>query len=339
MPLLVVAPKASVAGKVTTPIPWRKASLRIDLGELLARYQMISFSDAWWSKFLDVARAIGARQPEDLVLVLTSETAGTLSPGRTRYSRRPFSEPQSWKDVIDWERSNPGEVGGSGALGLNTIMRPAAQALGLSAKEWWRIPDIADGDPKALDYTQAYFQYIKRLRGVMRPFTDATELYLANAAAGLLGNKLTDSTIVYSGANAQANKALMNAQGTVTVGDLAKSLRSLAVAGPGYLSAAPYLAQLRDYMGRTGTSYSLPAYGTGEAPFKRVGYSTDAPYDPSAGTDAINAANDASPARPDQKLAMEMTAAQDIPLGLDNGVLLAGGAVVALGWIWWKSRH
>lgn len=293
---------------------------------------MISFSDAWWKRLVEVARAIGARQPEDLVLVLTAETAGTLSPGRTKYARRPSNEPQSWKDVLAWESANPGTFGGSGALGLNTIMRPAAQALGLSAKEWWHIPDIADGDPHALDYTQAYFQYIKRLRGINRPFTDATELYLANAAAGLLGNTLKDSMIVYSGSNAQSNPQLMNAQGTVTVGDLAASLRKIAVAPPGYLSAAPFLAQLQDYMTRTGTTYSPAPTYEGEGTFKRVSYDPGAKYDPSAGTDAINAANAHDPPRPDQKMAMELTAAQEIPLGADH-IVLGGSALVAVIWL------
>lgn len=290
----------------------------------------MGFSDPYWQRFTQVARNIGARRVEDLILVLTAETAGTLDPRRTKWSRRPYARPAAWSDVVKWE-SEKGES--SGALGLNTIMRPAAQAMGLSAPEWWDIADIAAGDPKALDYTERFFNSIRSWRGLDRPFVDAVELYLANAAPGLLGSQLTPKTIVYSGTAAAQNPGLQGPDGNVRIENMQKALLGIATNTPQQgISAKPFLDDYASYVARTGDVYKGPRIDPVEKPIQRVDYEKPQPYTPFDvdGLDQINQANQTKPTHPNLVFARQIVAAQDIPLGHDALFVTA----IFAGFVW-----
>lgn len=296
----------------------------------------MSFPDAYWQRINQVASNIGARQAEDLILVMTAETAGSLDPRRTRYSRRPMTRPKSWKDVIAWESDHPGES--SGALGLNTIMRPAAQSMGLSAPEWWDIADLGPGDPKALDYTEMFFNTIRTWRGLNRPFVDAVELYLANAAPGLLGGTLTPNTLVYSGAAAAQNPGLQGPDGNVRVAQMQKALAGIASNTPQQgISAKPFLEEYWSYVKRTGDVYRGPRIRAEEAPIYRpAGYDGGGgkgdytPFEPDS-LESINQANQTSPPHPNEAFARQMVAAKDIPVGKDSLAAVAILSVLAWG--------
>lgn len=161
-------------------------------------------SSDFWVRLRQVAASIGAR-PEDLIIVLASETAGTMNPHSTDWARFAGAAPTSWAEVkqrcSDYYKLHHG--GGDnkgffcGGLGLNTIMAEVAQAMGMSPQEWWSLPDMTP--TQALDTTERYFKYLLSTYGQGKTgFVNALDLYLANAALGAWRTRpLTMATVVY----------------------------------------------------------------------------------------------------------------------------------------------
>lgn len=181
----------------------------------------------FYRKAARVSSAIGARRPEDLVLVLSAETNYTLDPASTKLFR-PNVKPTNWANLKDICAA-PG-TGRCGALGLNTIEPDVARAIGMSASEWWRLPDMTPEEN--LDYVERYFLWVKaqvvpRLEG---PYDDAfpspLALYIANAAYGKLLQKLRPETVIYNAAETASNPGLdYNHDGVVTVQDIDDTIR------------------------------------------------------------------------------------------------------------------
>jgi hypothetical protein len=167
----------------------------------------------FWQRIVEVTDEIGARRPEDLILVLYAESK--LNPATTK-PFRPNIKPRDWADYANICAQEG--TGRCGALGINTIEGDVARALGLSASEFWGLPDL---DPtSALYYTALYFNAIRRNTG-RKGFSSALELYLANAGANLLKYKITASTVIYNEEQTRSNPALdMNHDNVVTVQDM-----------------------------------------------------------------------------------------------------------------------
>lgn len=158
----------------------------------------------FWARLREVAKAINAR-PEDLIVVLASESAGTMNPKATDWARFGGPAPKTWAEVKDrcrayYEKHHGGNDNTGwfcGGLGLNTIMADTAAMLGISPQEWWSIPDQTP--TKALDYTEKFFRYLLDTFGQGKTgYVNALDLYLANAAMGAWRIRpLTMSTVVY----------------------------------------------------------------------------------------------------------------------------------------------
>jgi hypothetical protein len=155
-------------------------------------------SPAFWDKLRTVAANIGAR-PEDLILVMASETSGTLDPKITAWGR-PNKKPvgSSWAGI-----------NGAG-LGLTTLTPIAAKVMGITPQQWWSLPDLSPED--ALDYTEKYFRFLLDKVGHGKTgYENAVALYLANAASGIWSAwPLAGTSHVYDGANWATNKSLDN---------------------------------------------------------------------------------------------------------------------------------
>lgn len=223
---------------------------------------------SFWARLREVASKINAR-PEDLIIVLASESAGTMNPHATDWARFGPPAPKTWSEVTSrCAEYYTKHHGGSdntgwfcGGLGLNTLMPASAAMIGLTATEWWQL---ADNTPTvALDATQKWFRTILDTLGQGKTgYVNALDLYLANAAQGVWRIRpLTMSTVVYgpntgySGNVGLDNIGIADSRGVVVKagrpgkkGYVDVEDMKNAVLNSYNSLAKPYLKQYQDYL-------------------------------------------------------------------------------------------
>jgi hypothetical protein len=202
-------------------------------------------SDEFWKRLDGMANRLNT-PAEDIIIVMTGETAGTLDPARTRYQRRPIDKPPG----NNWE-------GAAGYLGLNTMGWMIGKTLGLTPKEWWHIADLSP--EQNLDYTEKYWNWALKSIGKDK-FESAADLYLANLAWGIwhwahlhkgFSPKLVIASSKPGGPNPEIyatndsfDRVFGNNDGILTLDDIALSTVKLASqADPNFMTAKPYLDQ------------------------------------------------------------------------------------------------
>jgi len=112
------------------------------------------------------------------------------------------------------------------ALGLNQITPPNAKGMGIYPSPWDSIPSM--GVSEQMQYVVGSF----RAAAGKRVYHDAGHLYQANFAPASLARGTADSLVLYSEPSAGylGNKGLdRDNNGTITVGDLRKRLRDVAI--------------------------------------------------------------------------------------------------------------
>lgn len=227
-------------------------------------------SDTFFENLIKGAEFLHIR-PEDILVVLTGETAGTLDPASTKWAR-PSREPTSWADAnqLLQNENKPG------ALGLNTMQPGAAQTIGMTPKEWYHLPDMKPEEN--IGYSIRFWEAMRKARMPNSNYANALELYLSNAAPAMLGSRLAKNTVVYNSTLTKSNPALdINKDGVITVGDMAAVVTGIATGhippsalpNPGanstwYLNAVNFINQYYDYLKRNNidvpSTYSPVSY-------------------------------------------------------------------------------
>jgi len=225
---------------------------------------------AFWDKIIKVTNTIGARRPEDLIMVLSAESAFTMSPSATKSYRRPIIGPPN-----TWE-------GTSGALGLNTIMPFVGREIGLTPQQWWSLPDMTP--EQNLDITEKYFQHILHKYGQgKKGYANVLDLYLANAALatwikGVKG-QLAPNTIIYGPSDTKSNPGLdYNKDGIIDVGDMNAVILSAV-----YPNTKKYLNEYANYRLVAGLEVSKP--------YVLAGYHPEGKYVPDDLNKSLNEIN------------------------------------------------
>jgi len=215
-------------------------------------------SDEFWKRLDAMATRLNT-PAEDIIVVITGETAGTLDPSRTKYQRRPIDKPPG----DDWK-------GAAGYLGLNTMGWMIGKTLGLKPAEWWHIPDLSPEDN--LLYTEKYWNWALKSIGKDR-FEGAADLYLANLVWGIwhwahLHGGFSPKLIIASSkpggpnpeiyaTNDSFDKVFGNNDGVLTLEDLAISAKKLAAQEDiHFMTAKPYLDQYHAWKNKTKTLVS-----------------------------------------------------------------------------------
>jgi len=247
-------------------------------------------TDAFFENLIKGAEFLHIR-PEDILVVLTGETAGTLDPASTKWAR-PSREPTSWTDANQLLASE----NKPGALGLNTMQPGAAQTIGLTPQQWYHLPDMKAEDN--IVYSIKFWEAMRKSRMPNSNYTNALELYLSNAAPAMLGSRLTKDTVVYNSTLTKSNPALdINKDGVITIGDMAAVVTGIATGhippsalpspnanSTWYLNAVNYIGQYYDYLKRN--NIELPSG------YNPVSYNVDQPdYDPGTIDDQIDSIN------------------------------------------------
>jgi len=233
-------------------------------------------SDGFWYKLTDVANIIGARRPEDLLMVLSAESAFTLNPAAANWSRRPKDRPP-----VDWSEAQ-------GYVGLNTIGPEAARELGLTPQEWWNIGNLSAEDN--LYYTQKFFLHTLQKYGKgKKGFANTLDLYLANAALGTwirgVDHQLTPQTIIYNEAQTRSNPGLdWNKDGVVDVQDM-----NDALIGAVFPNTKKFLAEYAAFRSVAGLATKSPYTPVSFTEVTQPKAAT--PYKPDSTKDAIDAIN------------------------------------------------
>jgi hypothetical protein len=235
----------------------------------------MNLSDAFFENLIKGAEFLHIR-PEDILVVLTGETAGKLDPAITKWAR-PSREPTSWADANQLLSSE----GKPGALGLNTMQPGAAQTIGMTPQQWYHLPDMTPEEN--LVYTIKFWEAMRKSRMPNSQYANALELYLSNAAPAMLGSRLTKDTVVYNSALTKSNPALdINKDGVITVGDMAAVVSAIAtgkiprsaMASPNldntwYIVATPFINQYYNYLKRNNielpNTYSPVSYDSNVA--------------------------------------------------------------------------
>jgi hypothetical protein len=224
----------------------------------------------FWVRLNTMAANLPAR-PEDIIVVLASETSGTMDPKVTNWARFPGPAPKTWDEVNqrchDYYVAHHGPGIPSwatpycGGLGLNTITAETAAAMGMSPAEWWSLPDLTPA--QGLDYAERFFKYLLNVYGAGKlGYANALDLYLANAAkqawrtrplllsnvvygpnTGYSANSALDNIRTRAGVSYDAVGNPLSKKGYVDVEDMKNAVLN------SYKNwAAPYLKQYWDFM-------------------------------------------------------------------------------------------
>lgn len=246
-------------------------------------------SDNFFENLIKGAEFLHIR-PEDILVVLTGETAGTLDPASTKWAR-PSREPTSWADANQLLQSE----NKPGALGLNTMQPGAAQTIGMTPKEWYHLPDMKPEEN--IGYSIRFWEAMRKARMPNSNYANALELYLSNAAPAMLGSRLAKNTVVYNSTLTKSNPALdINKDGVITVGDMAAVVTGIATGhippsalpnpsanSTWYLNAVNFINQYYDYLKRN----NIDVPGT----YSPVNYESNPDYDPGSIDEQIDNIN------------------------------------------------
>lgn len=298
---------------------------------------MTQLSDEFFSKLIKGAEFLHTR-PENILVVLTGESAGSMDPAATKWAR-PSRMPTSWADANQLLASE----NKPGALGLNTMQPGAASTIGMTPQQWYHLPDMSAAEN--LDYSIKFFEAMRKTRMPQNPgYTNALELYLANAAPAMLGSRLQSGTVVYNSALTKSNPALdIDKDGVITVKDMAAVVEAIATGKipraampPGsqnanntwYMSAVPYIKQFYSFLERNGMevpgSYSAVSY-QGEEPTPL--------YDPGSVDEQIDQINKSHPDSKYYKGMAEKSDSNNV-----GGKLFIGGLLGFIGYNLYKKH-